>query len=51
LAAPFDPSKYRDTYREKLEALIENKLAGKLLVEKETARPAPVINILDAPRA
>ena len=48
LANPFDSSKYRDSYREKLEALIENKLAGKLLAEKETARPAPVINILDA---
>jgi DNA end-binding protein Ku len=48
LANPFDSAKYRDTYREKLEALMENKLAGKLLAEKETARPAPVINILDA---
>ena len=48
LANPFDSSKYRDSYRDKLEALIANKLAGKLAAEKERARPAPVVNILDA---
>ena len=46
LANPFDSSKYRDSCREKLEALIASKLSGKLAAEEREARPAPVINIL-----
>jgi DNA end-binding protein Ku len=34
LAAPFDPSKYRDTYKEKLDELIEAKVAGEETVER-----------------
>lgn len=48
LAAPFDASKYRDSYREKLDALIAAKLEGKLLGEVKSPRAAPVVNILDA---
>ena len=48
LAAPFDASKYRDNYREKLDALIAAKLDGKLFAEVKAPRAAPVVNILDA---
>jgi DNA end-binding protein Ku len=48
LAAPFDASKYRDTYREKLEALIQAKIAGEDTVEAPAPEPRPVANILEA---
>ncbi len=48
LVAPFDASKYRDTYREKLDALITARLEGLPPVEPERPRHAPVVNILDA---
>ena len=48
LAGAFDSSKYRDSYREKLDALIAAKLEGLAPVETKAARPAPVINILEA---
>ena len=48
LAAPFEAAKYRDSYREKLDAMIAAKLQGKALVEAEVSRPASVVNILDA---
>ncbi|HUS08701.1 MAG TPA: Ku protein [Bryobacteraceae bacterium] len=47
LAAPFEPEKYRDTYREKLEAMIAAKTAGKP-VEVAAPEPEKVINILEA---
>ena len=50
LTAPFQASKYRDRYREKLDELIAAKLEGLPLVERELPRPAPVVNILDALR-
>lgn len=48
LQAPFEPAKYKDTYREKLQALIESKLEGRETVEAPAPKPAAVINILDA---
>ena len=48
LTASFDASKYRDGYREKLDALIAAKLEGKLANERQSRRPAAVVNILDA---
>ena len=48
LATPFDACKYRDSYREKLDALIAAKLDGKLFTEVKAPRAAPVVNILDA---
>ncbi len=48
LAGAFDASKYRDRYREKLDALIAAKLEGVAAVEAKAVRPAPVINILEA---
>ena len=46
--APFEAAKYRDGYREKLDALIAAKLEGKALTETAAPRVAPVVNILDA---
>ena len=48
LVAAFDASKYRDTYREKLDALIAAKLDGLPAAEVERRRHAPVVNILEA---
>jgi DNA end-binding protein Ku len=48
LTAPFDPSKYRDGYREKLDALIAAKLAGTVSAQRQAPRLAPVVNIMDA---
>ncbi len=48
LTAPFEAAKYRDSYREKLDALIAAKLEGKALTEVAAPRLAPVVNILDA---
>ena len=38
LAAPFEPAKYHDTYKEKLDALIAAKIEGKEPVEEREAR-------------
>jgi DNA end-binding protein Ku len=48
LAAPFEPAKYRDTYREKIDALIQSKIAGEETVEAPSPKPAAVVNILEA---
>jgi DNA end-binding protein Ku len=48
LEAPFEPAKYRDTYREKLDALIQSKIAGEETIEAPAPKPAPVVNILEA---
>ncbi|HYO81120.1 MAG TPA: Ku protein, partial [Bryobacteraceae bacterium] len=48
LAAPFEPQKYRDTYREKLDALIEQKMSGEQTVQAPEPKPAAVVNILEA---
>ena len=48
LAAPFEPAKYRDTYREKLDALIQSKISGEETVEAPAPKPAAVVNILEA---
>jgi DNA end-binding protein Ku len=38
LAGPFDPEKYRDTYRERLEALVEAKVQGQAASPVETPK-------------
>ncbi len=49
LAAPFEPEKYRDTYREKLNELIEARIAGEETVASPAAqKSAPVVDILEA---
>ncbi|HLH10166.1 MAG TPA: Ku protein [Terriglobales bacterium] len=49
LAAPFEPTKYKDTYRENIKAMIEAKVRGKQVVQPAVVEHrAPVINIMDA---
>lgn len=44
LSTPFDPSKYKDDYREKLMGMIEQKVAGE---EIKVAPEAPKTNVID----
>jgi DNA end-binding protein Ku len=48
LKAPFEASKYRDGYRDKLDALIQAKLAGQASAPGQAPRLAPVVNIMEA---
>ena len=49
LATDWDPSKYHDTYREKVLDLIEKKAEGKEIVApEEPSRPAPVVDLMAA---
>jgi DNA end-binding protein Ku len=52
LAAPFEPSKYRDHYQENVRALLEAKIQGRE-IEGRAAQPvlAPVVDILEALKA
>jgi DNA end-binding protein Ku len=51
LAAPFEPEKYRDTYRERLESMIAQKVKGQpVTVATAPPRPAEVVDIADALR-
>ncbi|MGH9690484.1 MAG: Ku protein [Candidatus Acidiferrales bacterium] len=48
LAAPFKPEKYRDTYQEVLQGLIEAKTHGKTIAATPHKKPAPVIDLMAA---
>jgi DNA end-binding protein Ku len=49
LAAPFEPEKYHDSYREKLEALIARKVAGQPTAAPEKpVRASTVVDITEA---
>jgi DNA end-binding protein Ku len=50
LAAPFEPEKYHDTYREKLESMIANKVEDKPLAKVEQPKQAEVVDIAEALR-
>jgi DNA end-binding protein Ku len=51
LAAEFEPEKYKDTYREKLEALIQSKVEGKRVSQESApSRRAPVVDMTEALR-
>jgi DNA end-binding protein Ku len=51
LAAPFEPEKYRDTYRERLESMIAQKTKGQpVSVAAAPSKPAEVVDIADALR-
>lgn len=51
LAAPFEPGKYRDTYRERLESIIAKKVQGEPVTSAAAVqRPAEVVDIADALR-
>ena len=54
LRAEFDPSKFHDSYKQKLEALIEAKVRGREVVRAASTAgsgAAPVIDIMEALRA
>ena len=48
LASPFEPGKYKDTYREKLNELIAAKMSGEETHEVAAPKAASVINIMEA---
>jgi DNA end-binding protein Ku len=48
LAASFDPGKYKDMYRENLQAMIDAKIKGQEVVAPPVAEPAKVIDIMEA---
>jgi DNA end-binding protein Ku len=51
LRGPFEPEKYRDTYREKLEEMIAKKVSGEPAESNERpSRSAIVVDITDALR-
>jgi DNA end-binding protein Ku len=53
LAGPFDPDKYRDTYRDEVLALVERKAAGEEIAVQEApqAAPAEVPDLMSALQA
>jgi len=48
---PFDPSKYKDEYQEKLRQLIETKVSGKEVVAAEPESTGKVIDLMEALKA
>jgi DNA end-binding protein Ku len=48
LAAPFKPEEFHDTYRENVEKLIEQKKKGGKITAEPKAKPAPVIDLMEA---
>jgi len=48
LSEDFNPAKYRDTFQERLRALIESKQKGKAFTERPAPRQAQVIDMMDA---
>jgi DNA end-binding protein Ku len=48
LKKPFDPSEYRDNYREALAQVIEAKLEGRQVVTAPAARETGVIDLAEA---
>jgi DNA end-binding protein Ku len=48
LAEDFKPEKYHDTYRENLRRMIDDKVAGRKVVEPPAPKIAPVIDIMEA---
>lgn len=51
LAAPFEPAKYKDKYREKLQAMIDARVEGRQVAEAPpTQKAAEVVDIMDALR-
>ena len=50
LAAPFEPAKYRDAYRERLESMLAKKVEGQPVPLVSSPRQAAVVDIADALR-
>jgi DNA end-binding protein Ku len=48
MTAPFKPAEFRDTYRDNLEHLIEQKQKGQKITAVKQPRKAPVIDLMEA---
>jgi len=49
MAAPFEPEKFKDTFREKLGEIISAKLQGQeISVEQAVPKPAAAVDIMEA---
>ena len=48
LSEDFNPAKYRDTFQERLRALVESKQEGKTFTEQPAPRQAQVIDMMEA---
>jgi DNA end-binding protein Ku len=48
LAGEFDPSEYRNDYRDELRAMLDAKVSGQEIVRPEPVAEAPVIDLMDA---
>jgi DNA end-binding protein Ku len=48
LAGDFDPSEYRNDYRDELRAMLDAKVSGQEIVRPEPVAEAPVIDLMDA---
>lgn len=51
MTKPFAPDEYRDSYREKLQAAINAKIAGREITETKEKKAGNVLNLLDALKA
>jgi DNA end-binding protein Ku len=51
LSSPWEPERYRDTYRERVLELIERKAQGQAIVTEEPATPGKVRDLMEALRA
>ncbi|HEY8448974.1 MAG TPA: Ku protein, partial [Bacillota bacterium] len=51
LAAPFQPERYRDAYREALLERIEAKVRGRRVTVPPAPRATPVVDLMEALRA
>ena len=51
LTGPFEPEAFRDTYREKLESLVEAKIEGREIAIAEPAEQGKVLDLMSALRA
>ncbi len=50
LATEWDPTRYRDTYRETLRAMIRDEVEAREISASPARRPAKVVNLMDALR-
>lgn len=50
MTKPFDPSEYKDNYREALESLVEAKVSGKALKSKAAKQTGKVVDLMEALR-
>lgn len=51
MTTPFDPTAYRDEYRERLQKAIEAKISGEAVKKVKAAHKAKIVNLMDALRA